>query len=566
MKIGIPSGPTPAMDSATNLAGVSTPWCSHRVVRALEYVFRPVNALMALIGVVLLKGIGRGEFYYWRDEMHHAMDGVFFRDFLVDLPLHHPIQYAYGYYAKYPAVSLPHWPPLFAVIQGLFFLAFGLSPWVSRLAILSFALMGVYFWYRIAERLGPGYRAFLSSVVLFCLPFILVFERVTMLEIPALATTLGAIYYWLKFLETEQRRDLCLLALFSTCALLVSQLAVLLPFLIVLDLLMERRFGLLRRWDVWIALFVSVLLVAPWYYLAFSTVSSWVVRVTGQESFGFLERGNSYLYYVRALYGQLGLLLLGLAGVGIVLALRRRSRTDRFLLTWIASGYLCFLIIGEKDTRHTIVWIPPLIYLVLIALESLLVSRKLAMIGSAVLALFYAVNAFRIERPIVGGASEVAQFVLSQPESDVVYVQGPLAADFIFYVRKFDPLKEHLVAREKQVVVSGLWFSPREVLHDQDEIVRFFQTWGIRYAVLEDRDNVPHLEAVRQLLNSDQFERVRSFPIYSNDPEYTGGHFYVYRYRGELHRTDQTVYVPMLAIPHDIPVSLSRLAGRPWPN
>jgi hypothetical protein len=540
-------------------------WQSDRLLRGLQAVCRPVHILLVFAGVLLLRGITRGEFFFWSDEMHHAMDGALFRDLLVNLP-RHPIQYVYAYYAKYPAVSLPHWPPLFSLIQGVFFLIFGLSPWVSRLAILCFALMGAYFWYRIAERLGPRHRAFLSAVLLVCLPFILIFERVTMLEIPALATTLGAIYYWLKFVETQRRRDLVLLAGFVTAAFLVSQLAIVLPFIIVFDILLERRFALLRRFDVWLALVMSAAVVLPWYYLAFYTVRYWVARITGGDSFVFLSNSQSYFYYVRALYHQLGVPLFCLSCAGIAIALLKWSRAHRFLLTWIVAGYLCFLLIGEKDSRHTMQWIPPLIYLAVVALETLLVSRKLAVVGSSVLALVFAVNAFRSERPIVGGASEVAQFVLSQPESDVVYAQGPLAADFIFYVRKFDPLRTHLVAQEKQIVVSGLGFKPQEVLHSTQEIVNFFETWGIRYAVIEDKDDVAHLDSMRQLLRSDRFEFVRSFPIDTNQPQFAGDHLCVYRFRGELHRTNDTVYIPMLSLTHNIPVNLSRLAGRPWPN
>jgi hypothetical protein len=40
----------------------------------------------------------------------------------------------------------PYWPPLFHFVEGLFFLVFGTTVWASRLSILFFALMVVYFW------------------------------------------------------------------------------------------------------------------------------------------------------------------------------------------------------------------------------------------------------------------------------------------------------------------------------------------------------------------------------------------------------------------------------------
>jgi len=164
----------------------------------------------------------------------------------------------------------------------------------------------------------------------------------------------------------------------------------------------------------------------------------------------------------------------------------------------------------------------------------------------------------------VGGAAEAADYVLSLPESDVVYYQGVLHGDFIFYVRKLDPEKSHLVAREKQVVVLG--HEERPILHNAQEVLGFFQNWGIRYAIVEDLDPFPGFGPVREVLKSDQFELLRSFPVVTNQADMTVRQIQVFRYRGELHRTNQNVMIPMLTLRHGIFADLSRLAGRPWPN
>jgi len=532
--------------------------------RAIALLFRPSLFLLILVTVVLTRGIAQGEFFYYGDEMRHAMNGAFFRDFLVDLPLQHPLQYTYEYYAKYPALAFPHWPPLFHFIEGVFFLLFGFSPWVSRLVVLGFALLAVYFWYRIAERFGPRYRAFLSAVILACIPFLLLYERVTMLEIPVLGACLGAIHFWLRFLETERRRDLWTLAAFSAAALLINQKAIFLPLFIVFDFAVERRFHLLKRFDIWLAALVSAAAVLPWYMLASRTLSFWSGRVAGDGS--YLSLGVNYTFYLTQLYKQLGPVLLCLGCVGLLLALLKRSRADRFFLIWILSGYICFVLIREKDPRHTMLWVPPLFYFGLAALETLFLRRIWALIGSTVLALVFFVNALRSERPKVDGAKEAAEYVLSLPESDIVYYQGYLGGDFIFFVRKFDSEKRHMVAREKQVVVSDFGQRPTKVLHTKNEILSFFQAWGIRYAVIEDRDEFPALGPVRELMNSDQFELLRTIPIRTNLPNFSSRQIQVFRFRGELHRTNQTVSIPMMTIRKNISADLSRLAGRPWPN
>jgi Dolichyl-phosphate-mannose-protein mannosyltransferase len=533
----------------------------------IELLCRPSVLLVVVTALVASQGISRGEFFFHTDEMYHAMNGLFVRDFLVDFPIHHPVQYAYEYYAKYPAVALPHWPPLFYVAEGLAFLVFGISPWASRLVVVGFAMLAIYFWYRIALPLGPRYRAFLSALILSCLPYILIYERLTMLEIPALAMCLGAIYFWLRFLDTERGRYLWALAGFAVGGFLTSQSMIFVVFFVVMHLIVERRFQLLKRVDVWLALLASGAATLPWYMLTQRTervpLGTMVGRVSGY-GFKHLARGVTYNYYPIEVYRKFGALLLGLAFLGLILALVKRSRGNRLLLVWIFSAYVCFVLISEKDPRHAILWIPPLLYLALTALEALCVRRTWALIISSALALFFVVNALRSERPFVGGAADVADYVLSLPESDAVYYQGILHGDFIFYIRKLDPEKRHLVAREKQVAVLG--HEQRPILHSAQEVLEFFKNWGIRYAIVEDLDPFPGFGPVRELLKSDQFELLRSFPVVTNQSDVQVRQVQVFRYRGELHRTNGNVMIPMMTLRRGIFADLSRLAGRSWPN
>jgi hypothetical protein len=537
------------------------------VEHLIEALCRPSVLLILLTATIASQGMSRGGFFFHTDEMYHAMNGLFVRDLIVDFPIRHPVQYAYEYYAKYPAIALPHWPPLFYIAEGIAFLVLGISPWVSRLVVLGFAMLAIYFWYRIALPLGPRYRAFLSAVILSCLPYILIYEQLTMLEIPALAMCLGAIYFWVRFLEMERGRHLWILAGFAVAGFLTSQSMIFVAFFVVMHLVVERRFQLLKRLDVWLALLASAALTLPWYTLTQRMervpLGTMVGRVSGY-GFKHLAESVTYSYYPVELYKKFGAFLLSLACLGVALALVKRSRANRLLLVWIFSAYVCFVLISEKDPRHTILWIPPLLYFALTALETLCVRRTWALIISSVLAIFFVVNALRSERPIVDGAAEVADYVLSLPESDVIYYQGVLHGDFIFYVRKLDPEKRHLVAREKQVAILGR--EQRPILHSAQEVLAFFQNWGIRYAIVEDIDPFPGFGPVREMLKSDHFELLRSFPVTTNQADMSVRQVQVFRYRGEIHRTNRNVIIPMMTLRHGIFANLSRLAGRSWPN
>jgi hypothetical protein len=316
---------------------------------------------------------------------------------------------------------------------------------------------------------------------------------------------------------------------------------------------------------VWLASLVSIAVVSPWYYLAVRNLDGVIARAVG-NNYGYFGLAANYTFYLSKVYTQLGPIVLGLACIGFVIALTYRTRANRFLSVWLLSGYVCFVLINEKDPRHTMAWIPPLIYLAMVAVESFFGRRSWAWISSAALTAILLVNAVRTTRPIVSGEEDAARFVLSLPESEVIYYQGYLVGDFVFYARKFDPEKRHLIAREKQVVASRLGHEARRILRTPDQVLAFFQNWGIRYAVLDDHDDVPGLEVVRDLMRSGQFELVRTFPIFTNQANEDLHHIQVFRYLGELRRASGSQAIPMMTIRNDIPVDLSRLAGRPWPN
>lgn len=557
----IPSSPKASMTTLNPTArGDRSSWTS-----AAEWVRRPPVLLIVVVGLLLVRGITKGEPFYNNDETRHIMNGVFFRDLLVDRPLAHPFAYAYEYYAKYPAISVPHWPPLFYLVEALFFLVFGISVWASRLAILGFALLGAYFWYRIAAMYGTRSRAWLSAFVFCLLPSVMVFESVTMLEIPQVALCLGAIFFWLRWVENERAIDLWALAAFLVAALLTSQTSIFLVVFLGLDFLLNRRFRLLRRWQVWVALLASVGIVLSWYLFSFRALTLSYQRAVGND-FQHVVHRWSLLFYILKLPEQLGLVLLAFACVGIAWSVFRQASRYRFLLLWMVSAYLCFTLIQEKESRHIFIWLPPLVYFSLLGIEAILPRRQWVWLFYGGIGLYFLVGAVRFQRPQLTGIEEAARFVLAQPGSDIVYYQGNLNGAFIFYIRQSDPEKRHLVARDKQVVATNIVYARRSVIDTPDQVLNFFETWGVRYAVIENKDVDPGLAMVRQVLQSNQFELMATYPIHVNRGYKEADAIAVYRRRGEVHPSTQAVNIPMLTIRRNIPVDLNRLAGRPWPN
>lgn len=547
-------------------------------MRALKSVDPALVVLLIVVGVLLARGITQGEPFFNVDETYHTMNGVFIRDAIADGAAAHPLQYAKEYYAKYPAVKMPWWPPFFPFAEAIFFLILGVSVWVSRLAILSFALLSAYFWYRIAERFGPRSRALVSAAIFCFLPAVMIFESVVMLEVPQLATCLGAIYFWLRWLETERARDLWVVAGVVAAAMLTSPASVFLALFLGVDFMFERRWRLLRNWQLWGALTTSLIIVLSWYLFSFHSMPKILGRGTGQTVRRHARAISRILFYPRALPHQLGLVLLVLAAIGVGWCLLRAARRYRFLMLWVFSAYLSLTLIAEKETRHILIWLPPLVYFALIGVDALLPKQPWRWAAYSALGLYFLIQASMFRSPRLTGAEPAARFVFSQPESDIVYYRGNLDTDFIFWARQLDPQKRRMVVREKDPDIGEA--------EAQDQFFNVFRTWGVRYAVVDSMEFGPKSDDhprqstepwLREALHSGQFELVTKLPVElslgnssadaKNVYEFGGTkEIEVYRYRGEIHRTTEPVSIFIRSAGVTFSADLSRLAGKPWPD
>lgn len=526
--------------------------------------------LLVLLAIPWVRGIDRGEVHLITDETRHAMSGVFLFDFFHDLPLRWPLQYAAEYYGKYPAMAIGHWPPGFYVVEALFFAVLGISPWVSRLAVLPFVILGAVFWYKIARDFARIELAFASTVLFSCLPSVLLYEKSTMLEIPVLALCLGAIYFWLLLLRSGRKRDLYVVALFSAAAFLTKQTAIFLFLLFVFHLLFERKWKLLKWIHTYVALAAVLLLVVPWYLLAMRMHPVATAQAVGAFLGGGRHPSMAFTleYYLRSLPGDLGLplLVLSLLGIGAAIVSKQKAALGLFL-SWILACYVTFTAISDKSPRYIMPWLLPFAFFAAYLVWWVLSRyRRAATLGLAGLAAFYFVPAVLYQRPFVEGCQEAARLLSQQPNADLLFYQGLLNGDFIFFVRKFDPQKRRLVFREKIVdVTDPRWREMHPGRPTAEEIEHILLGLGIQYFVVENRDFSPELKLTRLALQSNQFELVKEVPIQTNDPRLAGVNLLIYRPRKPQAPTVDAVRIPMESLPYDLKLSLPRLVGHPWP-
>ena len=169
------------------------------------------------------------------DAARHAMNGAFIYDMVRGGHIMHPIEYAQQYYGHLPALSMPYHPPMFPAIEALFFALLGVKLVAARAAVAISVGISVLLLYRLVETtLQSRILAACVTVTTLSLWTVQVVSRDVMLEFPALAFTLAALYCLRDMDRSFTVRRALLFGLLAAAAVWTKQHAVFLgamPFL-----------------------------------------------------------------------------------------------------------------------------------------------------------------------------------------------------------------------------------------------------------------------------------------------------------------------------------------------
>lgn len=519
-------------------------------------------AVIVLACVVVAHGIHKGEFDYYVDEAQHAVTGLFVADAVHDMPLRHPVQYAYRYYAQYPSVAIVHWPPLFYVFEGLNFLILGPNVVAARLTVLLFVILLCYQWFKLVEELGYPLAAAASTAILVLLPTMLMFEKTVMLEIPSLALAVASIRSWIHYLEYGQSRFIYRFALWISAALLCKQTSVFVLLFCLLSLAATRRWERLWNRDVFLAAGLCVLLVVPFYTLMLIAQGHAVAKDLGSHQMSGWKR---LTYYWTTLPATFTIPMLGLSGLGFLTAPRwDRKRNTLLMACWVLAGYVTFTFFGQNEARFSIYWFPPLVYFAagLLMMGFRTPAFRLAMRTVAVaIVMLMAYRGWGYERPYIAGYETVAARLVGTYRSGIVLFDGRIPGNFVFYIRALDPRRQFLTLR-KSLYVSDVrqGNNSEELLHSGQDLQNLFRNAGIRFVVVADNVPLrfPSQVMLRESLHSDQFQLLGSFPIQSNQPSWQGTRLLLYENKDWAPPADKVLRLRMLTLSHDIVVPLDK--------
>jgi hypothetical protein len=513
---------------------------------------------VALVCIIVGRHIRLGEFDFYVDEAQHAVTGLFVADALHDLPLRHPVQYAYAYYAQYPAVAILHWPPLFYLFEALSFIVFGATAASARLVVICFGVLLLYEWFLLVEELQDSYTAAICTAVLGLLPNVLLFEKTVMLEVPSLALGVATIRYWIRYLDDGSKRSLYVFGLWLSAALLCKQTSVYLLVFCGLTLLVSRKWEYLFRRDVLVVGGMVTVLAGSFLIPMLLVQGHAMANDLGSHQMSGWERIS---FYVRVLPGAFSPALFVLSILGLLLASRWNKRKYTLLMVcWIIAGYLTFTFFGQKESRFAIYWFPPLVYFAVGLLTQFfrIPKLKLAMRTVAgLLVIGMALSAWGRERPYISGYKDVASHLVKTYHAGIVLFDGRVPGNFVFYMRALDP-KRHFLILRKSLYADDIrpGKNTEELLHGKQELLDLFRRDGIRFVVVLENTPLRFQAqlAQRQQLQSDQFRLLGRFPILSNEPAWQGENLLLYENKQWTPPTEKELRIRMLTLPHDIVV------------
>jgi glycosyltransferase involved in cell wall biosynthesis len=304
-----------------------------------------------IFGVIQIAGGAySAEFDGQQDESAHFMTGLMVRDFLVQLPLAHPIRWAEQYYVHYPRVRLGHWPPLFHAMEAIWFLLLPPSRFSAMLLMGLLAWAAALAFYRVARGMVGWGGAVGLTCLLMATPLFQQSTALLMTEMLSLVCGICFLSALARLLDAGGRGPAIAVALWAVMGLMVSGIAAALVPAPFVALLLARRWKLLPLRYLAIPAAVALAIGTVWFRMtmpSFHILALWA------------GIGSSTPWMVGFLWTLAGPGIAVLAFGGIVAVLMKAEPVPAAAAgTLLSIAAVGFVLRAMQEPRHWILIIP----------------------------------------------------------------------------------------------------------------------------------------------------------------------------------------------------------------
>jgi hypothetical protein len=491
-----------------------------------------IFVLLIVWGYLWTLQIDNDGLWFRGDAARHAMNGFFWADYIRDFTLDAK-GYALSYYARYPAIDPGSRPPIFYLFEAAAFTLMGPSPYVAKGLILCFTLMAaIYLWAWLRRWVGP--EAGWAAGLFVLLPGVTRWSHAIMLQVPALALDMAALYHARSWLESPRgsSRDFWLTIILTLLATLTYYPAGIVVLIIAAWLIIGQRWSQIsqRKNLLLIALAILALIPFAWFVLHWAPAS-----IEGAiPKAEYIAKLSNWTFYFDQLIYLCNLHLLYLALLGAVAGIwsRRWRRETLMFVTWIFVVYVALSLLIVRESRYALLLSAPLVGLAAIAVlqslqwlgnrpaqlkmgaQSFAVAAFLSLLGLQ----FYLAANYRVLS--VSGYRELALFLTRVAPHEPVFYDGFYDGNLTFYIRAGDDgFRRRVVLGHKLLYTYAMaagWRQQNFVTSPEDVIEVLRRRGGCRWLAIEmgrDTDSIAPMRHLREAVKTSAFELVQSFPI-----------------------------------------------------
>ena len=435
--------------------------------RILTSIMLPAVAIIGVVAVLFLTA-PKAEDFWWTDSASFALNGELIHDYIASGLHQSPMAFASAWFARYPAVTISLYPPIFPIAEAIAFALFGFSHPVAQATVCAFSGLAAFGAFRLARHAVGPLQSAAGVMLMFAAPAILLWSRQVVMEVPALAFLLLAAGCWLRYLEQRRTLHLMLATLLTLAAVYTKQTTIFVAPAFPVTLIVCEGWRRLGDKAVWIAAGVGLLGLVPLavftWVAAHDTIEIALVRGVAARSGNALQAGDWFAQskaYILALPEVAG--WPGLAGaiayIALIVARGWPTAAERrlavLMLTWFGCDWLFISITAHFELRYAINLAVPCAVLTLLLLARVIRQTYASIIGFAfgAIVLGIAVGTHGVDR--MSGYDKVAEYILQHSrQDDVIWFQGNESKNLIFSLRSHSPTPKVYVLRAEKFLVD----------------------------------------------------------------------------------------------------------------
>jgi 4-amino-4-deoxy-L-arabinose transferase-like glycosyltransferase len=448
-------------------------------------------------------------------------------DLLRDHPVRDPVSYAYDYYAKYPALTILFYPPLFYFFLAAFYAVLGVSQQSALCAEFVCYVALTFGAYRLARFWLPTAAACAAAAILAVSPEVAYWGRQVMLEIPAFAVVTWSAVFFMLYLREGKTAHLFLSAFLLVLSVYTKTTSVFMAGVYLAALVQHRGIALFRDWKIGLAVAAGALMLVPLAVLTIKFGQQNIQSVAGvPESPVSRLSLAGWVWYARQIPSQLGYIAVPFAvlGTGLIPVNRDRLRLFALPFCWLVIGYFFFSAIDLKEARHDVFLMLPLSIFAAAAISYLLASHERLRVATLAAVAVATLVVTLMTRPVeyVLGYDDVADFVAgTAPAGTTVAFSGYRDGAFIFAMRAHETRRDISIVRADKLLLNVAIARERfvEDKHlNELNIEKTLDALGVRYVVAQPGfwTDLPSMRRLELLLQGRHFKLLKRFPMGAN--------------------------------------------------